>query len=127
MKTNKREFTRVKVALHAELSVGGQVVVQGELRDISYKGLLLQCDVTLPEKTPCLVFVYLNGGQGGPVIEAKGEVKRGGSDHVAVQFSELIGQASAEHLGNLVLYNSGAQANQVEQELESHIGLHPKS
>ena len=124
---NHREFIRVKVAIHAELRIGGNVVIQGKLDNISFNGLLLRSETTLPEHTPCLVFLHLDGGQGGPVIEAQGLVTRNEPHKLAVQFTELMGALSTQHLRNLVLYNSGTQANQVEEEFESHVGLYAKS
>ena len=56
MPANQREFTRVTVAIHAELRVGGTVIIHGKLENVSFKGLLLRCDAALPEQTPCLVF-----------------------------------------------------------------------
>jgi hypothetical protein len=127
MLANQREFTRVTVAIHAELRVGGNVIIHGTLENVSCNGLLLRCDATLPEQTPCLVFLHLHGRQGGPSIEAQGLVVRHEPPTIAVQFIELIGQESAQHLRNLVLYNSGAQADHVEEEFESHVGLRAKS
>ncbi len=124
---NHREFTRVKVAIHVELRMGGNVVIQGGLENVSFNGLLLRCDTMLPEHTPCVVFLHLDGGQGGPTIEAQGLVIRTESHKLAIQFTELVGSESTHHLRNLVLYNSGTQANRVEEEFESHVGLHAKS
>ncbi len=124
---NQREFTRVKVAIQAELRVGGNVVVHGELENVSMNGLLLHCDTILPEHTPCMIMIHLDGGQGGPTIEAQGQVTRTKPHKLAVQFTELIGHESSHHLQSLVLYNSGAQASRVEEEFESHMGLHVKT
>ena len=124
---NHREFTRVKVAIHVELRMGGNVVVQGELDNVSFNGLLLRCEASFPDETPCLVFLHLDGGQSGPIIEAQGVVIRTEPHKLAVQFTELIGQESTYHLRNLVLYNSGAQSSRVEEEFEAHVGLQPKS
>ena len=123
---NQRGFTRVRVAILAELRVGGNVEVHGKLDNVSMNGLLLNCDTSLPEQTPCLIMIHLDGGQGGPTIEAQGRVTRTQPHQLAVQFTELIGHESSHHLQNLVLYNSGGQANQVEEELESHVGLQAK-
>jgi hypothetical protein len=124
---NHREFTRVKVAIHVELRMGGHVVIQGQLDNVSFNGLLLRCEAAVPEHTPCLVILHLDGGQGGPTIEAQGVVIRTESHGLGIQFTELIGAESAQHLRNLVLYNSGTQANRVEVEFESHVGLQAKS
>lgn len=123
MSANQRDFTRVKVAIHVELRAGGNVIIHGELGNISLNGLLLRCDVMLPEQTPCCLFLHLDGGQGGPTIEAKGLVVRRDPNAIAIQFIELVGQESAQHLRNLVLYNSGTQAGPVEEEFGSHVGL----
>ncbi len=127
VQANHREFTRVKVAIHVELRMGGNVVIQGELENVSMNGVLLHCETTLPEQTPCLVFLQLDGGQGGPTIEAQGVVTRTETHKLAIQFTELIGVESTHHLQNLVLYNSGTQAYRVEEEFQSHVGLNPKS
>jgi hypothetical protein len=127
MSANQREFTRVRVAIHAELRVGGNVIIHGELENVSFNGLLLRCDAMLPEQTPCCLFLHLDGGQGGPSIEAKGLVVRNDPNTIAIQFIELVGQESAQHLRNLVLYNSGTQADPVEEEFESHVGLRTTS
>ncbi len=124
---NNREFTRVRVAIHVELRMGGNVVIPGELENVSLNGILLRCETTLPEQTPCLVFLQLDGGQGGPMIEAQGVVTRTESHKLAIQFNEIVGAESMNHLQNLVLYNSGTQAYRVEEEFQSHVGLLPKS
>ncbi len=124
---NQREFTRVKVAIQAELRVGGNVVVQGELENVSMNGLMFHCDTIFPELTPCTIMIHLDGGQGGPTIEAQGHVRRTKPHKLAVQFTELIGHESSHYLQNLVLYNSGAQVNRVEKEFETHMRFHAKS
>ena len=126
-KKNHREFTRVKVAIHVELHMGGNVVIHGELDNVSFNGVLLRCETTLPEQTPCVIFLHLDGGQSGPTIEAQGLVTRTEPHKLAVQFTELIGNESTQHLRNLVLYNSGTQAKRIENEFESHLGLYAKS
>ena len=92
-------------------------MILGDLENVSFNGLLLRCETTLPEQTPCLVFLHLDGGQGGPTIEAQGLITRTESHKLAVQFTELIGIENTHHLRNLVLNNSGTQANQVEERV----------
>ena len=48
---DRREFTRVQVKLQAELMSGGNVVIQGQLGNVSFNGMLLDCAVSLPEGT----------------------------------------------------------------------------
>jgi len=127
MLVNQRQFTRVTVAIHAELRVGGTVTIHGNVQNVSVNGLLLRCDVTLSEQTPCLVVLHLDGGQGGPTIEIQGVVVRDKPNIIVVQFLELVGQESAEHLRNLVMYNSGNQVDLVEEEYQSHVGRQGKA
>ena len=123
---NQRGFTRVRVAIQAELRVGGNVEVHGKLENVSMNGLMLNCETSFPEQTPCVISIHLDGGQGGPTIEAQGHVTRAQPHQLAVQFTELIGHESSYHLQNLVLYNCGTQSIQVEEEFESHVGLQAK-
>ncbi len=44
---------------------------------------------------------------------------------MAIQFTKILGPESFSHLQNLVLYNSGEQISQVEEELASHLGIRP--
>jgi hypothetical protein len=127
MMINQREFTRVHVAIHVELRVGGEVVISGQLGNVSLNGLLLQTATTVPEGTPCLACIYLDGGSGGPVIEAKGEVVRAEPGKLAMKFGEVLGAGGLQHLSNLVLYNSGEHVDRVEAELHNHHRLHPLS
>jgi hypothetical protein len=127
MRMNSREFTRANVPLYAELRVRENEIIRGKLENVSFSGLLLNCDDVLPEQTPCLVVLYLNEGQSAPAIKARGLVIRHDGHSLAVQFLEIIGMESATHLANLVLYNSGNLADCVEAEFESHVGLKAKS
>ena len=124
--SNRREFTRVQVNLEAELMCGGKVVLKGPFRNISFNGILIQCDADLPMGTECHVGLVLDGGDGGVYVQAHGNVVRVDSSGIAVQFTELLGEESATHLRNLVLYNSHEQRDAVEQEFLSHIGLKPR-
>ncbi|MDR4494410.1 MAG: PilZ domain-containing protein [Nitrospirales bacterium] len=127
MISNQREFIRVKVVIHVELRVGGNVVIPGKIDNISLNGLLICTDSIVPDQTPCLVRIHLDGGTGGPTIEANGQVVRAGSGKLAVQFSEILGTEGMSHLQNLILYNSGHQVDQAEAEFQSHLGLKANS
>jgi hypothetical protein len=124
---NQREFTRVHVAIYVELRVGGAVVISGKLENISLNGLLLQTTTTVPEGTPCIARIHLDGGSAGPVIEAKGSVVRVEPGVLAVHFGQILDPDGLRHLSNLVLYNSGDHVDRVEAEFLSHQGLQPLS
>jgi len=65
------------------------VVIRGILENVSLNGLLLRCETVLPEQTPCLVFLQLDGGQGGSTIEAQGLARRTNPRKLAVQSTGL--------------------------------------
>ena len=127
MATNQREFIRVTVAIHVELRMGGNAVIPGELVNVSLNGVLLRGQAIVPDGTPCIAVIHLDGGAGGPTIEARGHVVRTEADQLAVQFTDIMGTDGMRHLRNLVLYNSGTQADHVEAEFQSHLGLKPIS
>jgi AAA+ superfamily predicted ATPase len=66
-------------------------------------------------------------GESGSTIEAQGLARRTDVQRLSVQFTELIGNESTNHRRTLLLYNSGMQVNQVEDEFGPHVGLHAKS
>lgn len=127
MATNEREFIRVTLAIHVELRFEDNLVISGELENVSLNGLILRAKAKVSPQAPCLVVIHLDGGAGGPTIQAKGVVARTTPDKVAVQFQEILGNEGMIHLRNLVLYNSGRYADQVETEFHDHVGLKPIS
>ena len=120
---NRRTFTRVHVKLEAELQSGGKVLIKGTLGDISLNGVYLNCKGILAVNTNCDVSVLLDGGLGTVSIQAKGTIRRVEESGMAIQFTEIIGEDSFDHLRNLILLNSREQAKQVEQEYHGHVGL----
>ena len=120
---NLREFTRVHVKLEAELQVGGKVLIKGRLGDISVNGVYLCCKGILPVNTNCDVLVILDGGLGAVSIRAKGTIRRVEEAGMAIQFTEILGEESFDHLRTLILLNSREQVKQVEQEYHGHVGL----
>lgn len=128
MATNEREFIRVTLAIHVELRFEDNLVIPGELENVSLNGLIVRAKARVSPQAPCLVVIHLDGGAGGPTtIEAKGVVVRTTPDKLAVQFQEILGREGMIHLRNLVLYNSGRYADQVEAEFHDHVGLKPIS
>jgi hypothetical protein len=69
------------------------------------------------------VLLHLDGTE--IKVHAQGFVVRSGPDGCAVQFTEIIGLDSLEHLRNLILFNSHTpeQVEQVEHEFNDHLGL----
>jgi len=122
---NRREFTRVRVKILSELRSGGSVDISGTLANVSLNGMFLNTDAHLPVEAECNISLLLEGGEGTTTIQTEGKVIRNDPLGMAIQFTKILGPDSLNHLQNLVLYNSGEQMPQVEEELASHIGLRP--
>ncbi len=119
----RREFTRVQVKLKAELRTGGNVLIKGQLGDVSLNGMYLLCHGAIPCGETCSVMIKLDGGQGMYCIQARGMITRVDETGMAIQFTEILGAESLGHLRNLVLLNSESQVEQVEQEFHGHVGI----
>ncbi len=103
--SEKREFERSRVAVHAEVRADGDRVVSGRVRDVSINGVFVECKSPFEKGTLCRVHLLLGGGVSQIALDAVGKIVRSVKTGMAVEFSE-IGPASLKHLKNLVLYNA---------------------
>ncbi len=120
---NNREFTRVPIKIEGEIMLGEMSVVSGLVRNVNMKGLFLDCDKQLPVGTDCNVALFLGGPNGQPCIKARSNIVRVEDDGVGIEFTEILGAESFNHLRNPVLHNSSTETERVEQELKDHLGL----
>jgi hypothetical protein len=109
---NRRDFTRVPLAIEAEVRAGDRVIVPDQTRDLCMRGLYLRGGETL----------FPGGPESGAVVEACARVVRVDSEGMALEFTEILGGESYTHLRNLVLANA-EDAGTVEQEFQSHLGI----
>lgn len=86
------------------------------------KGVSLLTDQSLPIETQCSVSIILGNGDLGLSINVKGLVKRSTESGMAIEFTE-IELDSYEYLQNLLMHNSHAIHDIVEDEIHSHLGL----
>ncbi|MCZ6874247.1 MAG: PilZ domain-containing protein [bacterium] len=119
---DRREFTRVGVQLDGKLS-WQESAVQVESRDVSMKGVFLACDNPPPVGTDCRIKFALGEPESQLGIDILGKIVRVDERGVGVEFIEILGLRSYDHLRNLVLYNSSDNTEQVEQEFSSHLGI----
>lgn len=117
---HRREFSRVEVHLRAELSVAGLRAAEGTLEALSLKGGFLRCRTAPPLGVQCDLHLHLEGTD--IEVRTRGHVVRQATDGVAIQFDEIVGVESLEHLRNLIRFNARDPA-QVEQEFHDHLGL----
>ncbi len=123
--SNRREFTRVRVKILSELRSGGSVDISGTLANVSLNGIFLNTEAHLPVEATCDISLLLETGQETVTIQTEGKVIRNDPLGMAIQFTKILDPESLNHLQNLVLYNSGDQITQVEEELASHVGIRP--
>lgn len=119
--SHRREYSRVTVHLKAELTVG-EVHRVGTMENISLKGGFFRTDGGPAEGARCQIQMHLEGTE--VDVRVVGKVVRSGPAGCAVQFVEIMGIDSLEHLRNIILFNTHDPA-QVEREFQGHPGLHP--
>lgn len=119
---HRREFSRVPVHLKAELTANGVVYEGGAMENLSLKGGFFRIADGPAEGSACDVRLHLDGTE--IVVHAQGTIVRTGVAGSAIQFTEIVGLDSLEHLRNLILFNSH-NPTQVEQEFHQHLGLRP--
>jgi len=117
---HRREFSRVAVHLRAEVTASGTIHRDGTMENLSLKGGFFRTTNAPAEGQPCDVRLHLDGT--GVEVHAAGHVVRSGPAGCAIQFTEIIGIDSLEHLRNVILFNSHDPA-QVEREFHEHLGL----
>jgi hypothetical protein len=117
---HRREFSRVTVHLRTEVIVRDTTHRDGTMENLSLKGGFLRSSSAPAEGEPCEVRLHLDGTD--VQVRARGHVVRSGPAGCAIQFTEIIGIDSLEHLRNIILFNTHDPA-QVEREFQSHLGL----
>jgi len=123
-KSESREFTRSPVRVRTQVRLASGVLLEGQARDVSLKGILFATERALPKGTAVRVAMVLAIGGQELRIETEGAVARVGEGAVAIEFTQIDSE-SVEHLRNLVLYNA-PDTDQVEKEFAEHVGLRPR-
>ena len=118
--SQRREFSRVAVHLHTEVDAAGQFPREGSMESLSLKGGFFRTQATLRDGQPVAVRLHLDGTE--IEVHTRGMVVRGGEGGFAIQFTEIIGLDSLEHLRNIIMFNTH-DPHQVEEEFHGHLGL----
>ena len=116
----RREFSRVPVHLKAEITANGRVHRDGTIENLSLKGGFFRAPDAPRDGVPVDILLHLDGTE--VMVHARGFVVRAGPAGCAIQFTEIIGLESLEHLRNLILFNAH-NPHEVEQEFHDHLGL----
>ncbi len=123
VRTSQRTCTRAKVNISVELRVKGTVKFQGVVENISLQGVFVRCLTQVSLGAPCEVLIFADELPYQALIHADGTVVRADPEGLAIHFRTVFGENSLEHLKKLVLYNSGSESQQIEQELTQHLGI----
>jgi len=118
---NLREFSRVEVVLRADIRFGGIVREGLRTRNLSMKGVFLECPPDFPSGAECDLVLRLVGADPPSEVRVRGRVARTTGQGMGVEFihAHLDG---FEHLKNLVRYNSESP-ERAEEEFDAHRGL----
>lgn len=122
--SNAREFTRVPTRIQAEVQGGDLHITGAAAESLSMKGMFLACTEQLPEGTDCQITLLL--GDGEIRVQAGGRVIHAYPGGLALQFTQILGLESFDHLRKLVLYNA-PDPGLVEEELNTSTGIHRKA
>ncbi|HHX73806.1 MAG TPA: PilZ domain-containing protein [Firmicutes bacterium] len=100
----KRRFTRVPFRIATEITAG-ELAFQGEVKDLSLKGMFIFTEHLLEIGTPLDIKINLTGKQSNLQIALQGKVLRKTPDGIVVVF-DTVELDSFIHLKNIVAYNS---------------------
>jgi hypothetical protein len=117
---SRREFSRVAVHLKAEVHADGKTHREGTMENLSLKGGFFRTATQLADGLSVDVRLHLDGTE--IEVHTRGFVVRGGPEGFAIQFTEIVGLDSLEHLRNIILLNTH-NPHQVEEEFHKHLGL----
>ncbi|MFP4444721.1 MAG: PilZ domain-containing protein [Desulfosudaceae bacterium] len=103
--SDQRRGTRVVFRVKARMEYNGQLI-EGEVRNLSLKGMLVATDVRIPRDTELAIHIFLSGTTSEVDLAMKGSVVRSDETGAAIVFKE-IDLDSFIHLRSVVSYNEG--------------------
>jgi hypothetical protein len=105
MTEQKRNNTRVAFNSRAEVH-HGEKVVEGEVRNLSLKGVLISTGERIPEGDEVELIMHLTGVGSQLSLQMKAEVVRSEGSGLGLRFTE-VDVDTFIHLRNIVAYNEG--------------------
>ena len=82
---NRREFTRVRIQLDAEISSDDKASINGVAKDLSLNGVYIPSSGKLPIGTECTIALFLDGRD--IRLEVTGKISRVNDDGMALEFT----------------------------------------
>ncbi|MBN2530721.1 MAG: PilZ domain-containing protein [Deltaproteobacteria bacterium] len=126
---NKRRFSRVPFRTVAQVrSADGVLEMEGEVKNISLAGILLECDNSIPEGTDVAIEIFLMDGNPDFEISVKGNVVRVTDIGTAIRLNlQGIGFESLTHLRYVVSYNLGDDDTVMDEFFQHVDSTYPHS
>ena len=115
---NRRGLSRIYRRFSVEVDAGQGFITVDRTHDLSLRGMYLVCAYHMDTGTECRIKLMLGDPKEPLVISATCRVIRQGEDGVAVEFTQLDNEESAEHLHSLVMYNV-QNPDQLEREIRA--------
>ena len=116
----KRHFTRIPFQSEAMVQYKDKTF-QGEVENLSLKGMFFKAGSEIPLNVPVEIKIFLSGTSSELAINVSGKVVRQDQEGLAVRF-EKLDMDSFIHLKNVVAYNTGDEA-QVMEEFYNYLKL----
>lgn len=104
----KRSFSRVGFRVSA-LVQSEDVVLKGEVRDLSLHGLYLETDQQIPLGAPVEITIYLTDTEDPVVINVSGSVARSMPGGIGCIFEKMDVESFA-HLRSVISYQGGDES-----------------
>lgn len=123
MQSEKRKFSRIPLQFQLQVILeDGSVHLVDNFEDVSIGGCLISLQPEYAEHETCMIRILLGDTpEGGPSIEAHGEIVRHNDEQLAIKFTK-IDPDSLFHLQNLIRYNS-PDPDKIDSEIQLHKGI----
>ncbi len=122
MQETKRRFSRITLAVPAEVSISNAPSFSvNELANLSVGGCLVPVEKEYPVGESCRLTIPLPGGDETLKIDVLGSIVRCEGGYIALQFHK-INPESLFHLQNIIRYNA-PDPEQIDEEINQRPGL----
>jgi hypothetical protein len=121
MTDEKRRFSRIPFKVNAEVSVGDQLFLVDEIKNLGIGGGFFPIDEPVETGMPCRIEILLEGSSSELIIYVAGEIIRNAPDGIAIQFTR-IDPDSLFHLQNILRFNA-PNPESIEDEINRYPGL----
>lgn len=117
----KREFSRIPTKVELEIRRSGTgEKLSGYTQNVSMKGFAIKGLQSIPVGEIVNVVLFVGDRDSGVKIEVKARIAHILGCHIGAEIISHLRMESYNHLERLVLYRSGDEADQIEEEIARH-------